>query len=49
MPAEQRDRLHKAIAGAMSGVPKEIIERQLGHFAKADKAYAEGVKKALGW
>jgi catalase len=49
MPADQRDRLHKAIAGAMAGVPKEIIERQLAHFAKADKAYAEGVKKALGW
>jgi catalase len=49
MPSDERDRLHKAIAGAMSDVPKEIIERQLAHFAKADKAYAEGVKKALGW
>jgi catalase len=49
MPADERQRLHKAIAGAMSGVPKEIIERQLAHFAKADKAYANGVKKALGW
>ncbi len=49
MPVEERNRLHKAIAGAMSGVPKEIIERQLAHSAKADKAYAAGVKKALGW
>lgn len=49
LPANEKDRLHKAIAGAMAGVPKEIIERQLGHFAKADKAYAAGVKKALGW
>ena len=49
LPASEKERLHKAIAGAMSGVPKEIIERQLGHFAKADKAYAAGVKKALGW
>jgi catalase len=49
MPADERDRLHHAIAGAMAGVPKEIIERQLSHFAKADKGYAEGVKKALGW
>jgi catalase len=48
MPADERDRLHKALAGAMSGVPKEIIERQLAHFAKADKAYADGVRKALG-
>ncbi|MEK7775140.1 MAG: catalase [Candidatus Zixiibacteriota bacterium] len=49
LPSAERERLHKAIAGAMSGVPKEIIERQLAHFAKADKGYAEGVKKALGW
>jgi catalase len=43
----ERDRLHKAIAGAMAGVPQEIIERQLAHFAKADPAYAEGVRQAL--
>ena len=48
MPAAEKARLHKAIAGAMKGVPKEIIERQLGHFEKADKAYAAGVRKALG-
>jgi len=47
MTGEQRDRLHRAIAGAMDGVPREIIERQLGHFAKADPAYTSGVKKAL--
>ena len=49
MPKDERQRLHKAIAGAMSGVPKEIIQRQLSHFAKADKGYAAGVKKALGY
>jgi catalase len=49
MPADEKQRLHKAIAGAMKGVPKEIIERQLKHFEKADKAYAAGIKKALGW
>jgi len=48
MPKEERERLHQAIAGAMECVPKEIIERQLKHFAKADPAYAKGVKKALG-
>ena len=47
MPKEERARLHKAIAGAMQGVPKEIVERQLAHFAKADPAYAEGVRQAL--
>jgi catalase len=48
MPPDAKERLYKAIAKAMTGVPKEIIERQLGHFAKADKGYAEGVRKALG-
>jgi catalase len=34
-------------AEAMQGVPQEIVERQLGHFAKADPRYAEGVAHAL--
>lgn len=48
MPEDERTRLHAAIAGAMQGVPGEIVERQLAHFAKADPAYAEGVRTALG-
>ncbi len=48
MPKDEKDRLHKAIAEAMEGVPKEIIDRQLKHFEKADPDYAKGVKKALG-
>jgi len=47
MSAEQRDRLHAAIARAMRGVPREIVERQLAHFAKADPGYALGVRRAL--
>jgi len=47
MPAQEKARLHQAIAGSMKGVPQEIIERQLGHFAKADPAYAAGVRAAL--
>ncbi|MBI5838103.1 MAG: catalase [Candidatus Eisenbacteria bacterium] len=47
LPAGERERLHRAIAVAMRGVPAEIVERQLGHFGKADPAYAEGVRKAL--
>ncbi len=47
MPVDERKRLHVAIANAMAGVPKEIIERQLCHFEKADPAYAKGVRKAL--
>jgi catalase len=49
LPADERARLHKAIAGSMQGVPKAIIERQLAHFEKADPAYAKGVRSALGW
>lgn len=47
LPDDERQRLHQAIAGAMNGVPREIVERQLAHLAKADPSYAEGVKKAL--
>jgi catalase len=32
----------------MTGVPEEIVQRQLVHFHKADPAYAAGVAKALG-
>lgn len=44
--AEQQGRLFGNIAEAMQGVPDAIVERQLGHFAKADLAYAEGVRAA---
>jgi catalase len=47
LPAAEKQRLHQAIAGTMKGVPAEIVERQLAHFAKADPAYAEGVRAAL--
>jgi catalase len=49
LPEGERERLHRAIAGAMQGVSREIIQRQLSHFEKADAAYAEGVRKALKW
>ncbi|MFC5741686.1 catalase [Dyella tabacisoli] len=48
MSADQKQQLFGNIAAAMHGVPEEIVRRQLGHFAKADKGYAEGVAKALG-
>ncbi len=43
----QRRRLFSNIAAAMQGVPEEIVERQLGHFDKADAAYGAGVRAAL--
>src|SRR5271168_2297116 len=48
MTVEQQQRLFKNIAAAMSGVPEEIVQRQLAHFHMADSRYAEGVAKALG-
>ncbi|MCY4562215.1 MAG: catalase [Flavobacteriaceae bacterium] len=46
--SEQKERLFKNIAAAMEGVSKEIINKQLGHFDRADPAYGTGVRKALG-
>ena len=45
---EAQQRLVSNVAEAMQGVPREIVERQLGHCAKADPKYAEGVAHALG-
>jgi catalase len=47
MSPAQKQQLFQNIAEAMQGVPDYIIDRQLGHFAKADPAYAEGVREAL--
>jgi len=48
MTPEQRKRLISNIAGGLSQTPRQIQERQLEHFYKADPAYGEGVAKALG-
>jgi catalase len=48
MTAEEQERLCQNIAATMHGVPADIIERQIGHFTKADPAYGEGVAAALG-
>jgi len=48
MNASQKDQLFANIAAAMAGVPEAIVRRQLGHFAKADPAYAAGVAAKLG-
>ena len=45
--ADQKARLCSNIAATMVGVPKEIVERQLAHFDKADPAYGSGVREAL--
>jgi catalase len=47
LPADAKDRLTTNIANAMRSVSAEIQDRQLGHFAKADPAYAEAVARKL--
>jgi catalase len=48
MKPEEQQRLFNNIAAAMAGVPEHIVQRQLGHFHRADPAYAAGVAQALG-
>ena len=43
----QRGRLFMNLAAALDGVPKEIVERQLGHFDLAHPDYGAGVRKAI--
>ncbi|MDW9450541.1 catalase [Sinorhizobium meliloti] len=43
----QKSRLFSNIAAAMGGVPGEIIERQLIHFAHVHPEYEAGVRQAL--
>jgi catalase len=45
--AGQRQRLFSNTAEAMSGVPNEIIERQLAHLANVHLNYAAGVRQAI--
>ncbi|MDR3271923.1 MAG: catalase, partial [Flavobacteriaceae bacterium] len=47
--AEQKQRLFNNIKEAMTGVSREIIERQLKHFDAADSEYGAGVRKILGF
>ena len=44
---DQKQRTYSNIAGAMQGVPQEIIDRQLVHFDKVDPELGQGIRKAL--
>ncbi len=47
MPPDEQERLVQNIAGSLKKVPKEIQEKMVEHFSRADKAYGEGVAKKL--
>lgn len=48
LPADEQKRLVANIASSLKKVPKEIQDKMLTHFNKADKAYGEGIAKGLG-
>ncbi len=48
MNDEQKALLIANIAGTMASVSRDVVERQLQHFFKADPAYGGGIAKALG-
>jgi len=48
MPPEEQKRLVENIVRSLKNVPKEIQQKMVGHFRKADPAYGDGVAKGLG-
>jgi len=48
MGAAQQEALFGNTARAMGDAPREVKIRHIGNCLKADKAYGEGVAKALG-
>jgi catalase len=48
MKPEEKRRLIGNIVGSLSAAPREIQERQVRHFLKADPAYGQGVAEGLG-
>lgn len=48
MSSEQQKALAENIAGSLGKVPKDLQEKMVAHFSKADPAYRDGVAKVLG-
>jgi catalase len=48
MPPDEQERLVENIVATLKKVQKDIQERMVAHFYKADPAYGEGVAKGLG-
>lgn len=47
MSFAEQERLMDTIAGAMQGVPEDIVKRQICHFFRADPAYGKGIAKRM--
>jgi len=48
MSSKQQKELIDNIIGSLKKVPKEIQQKMIVHFRKADKNYGDGIAKALG-
>ncbi|MDP8201218.1 MAG: catalase [Candidatus Tenebribacter burtonii] len=48
MSADQQQELIENIIKPLKNVPREIQEKMIVHFRKADKAYGDGIAKGLG-
>jgi len=48
MSSGQQKELIENIVGSLKKVPKEIQEKMIAHFRKADQAYGDGVSRGLG-
>lgn len=48
MPPDERKRLIENIVSSLKKAPKDIQEKMVPYFYKADKVYGEGVAKGLG-
>ncbi|MBN2210583.1 MAG: catalase [Sedimentisphaerales bacterium] len=48
MSAKQQKELIANIVGSLKKVPKEIQQKMVVHFRKADKAYGDGIAQSLG-
>ncbi len=48
MPPDEQKRLVENIVGSLRQAPKEIQEKMVAHFRKADQACGDGIAKGLG-
>jgi catalase len=48
MTPQQQELLCRNIAGSLKKVSKELQDKMIAHFSKADPAYGEGVARAIG-
>ena len=48
LPADEQERLVQALKGHLGGASRQVQQRQVEHFRRADASYGERVSQALG-